>query len=237
MPARERPVDRGARLGRAALARVGQELREGRHDRSLSVDVVAAAIGISNAEVSRIERGLAPKVPFATLSRLAGVVGLDLVVRLYPGAAPLRDAAHVQLLADFRATLHRSLWWATEVPMPLPGDQRAWDATVSGLDWCYGVEAETSPRDAQASNRRLALKRRDGHVDGVLLVLRDTRNTRLFLRASADELQPAFPVHGPRALQLLRAGVNPSGSAVISMPRPATGRITVPTGARVIRPA
>lgn len=207
------------RLGRATLARIGQELRDARLDRSLSVDLVAAALNISNAEVSRIERALSPKVPFVTLSRMAAVVGLDLSTRLYPGGTPLRDAAQVALLSDFRATLHRSLRWATEVPLPITGDQRAWDATASGMKWCFGVEAETLPRDAQALVRRLQLKQRDGRLDGVLLVVRDSRRTREFLREAADELAGAFPVPGRRASELLGAGLEPGGSAVILVPR------------------
>lgn len=218
MPPRERPIDRGTRLGRAALARIGQEVRDARLDRSLSIKAVAAALDISNAEVSRVERALSPRVPFVTLSRMAAVVGLDLSARLYPGVTPLRDAAQVALLSDFRATLHRSLRWATEVPLPITGDQRAWDATVRGPDWCFGIEAETLPRDAQALVRRLQLKLRDGGLDGMVLVLRDTRRTRAFLREAADELAGGFPVPGRRALELLAAGLDPGGSAVILVP-------------------
>ena len=219
MPSRERPSDRGTRLGRATLARIGQELRDARLDRSLSVDSVATGLNISNAEVSRIERALAPKVPLVTLSRMAAMVGLDLSTRLYPGVTPLRDAAQIALLSSFRATLHRSLRWATEVPLPIAGDQRAWDATASGLNWRFGVEAETLPRDAQAVVRRLQLKQRDGGVDGVLLVVRDTRRTREFLHQAADELAGAFPSSGRRALELLAAGLQPEGSAVVLVAR------------------
>jgi transcriptional regulator with XRE-family HTH domain len=219
MSARERPFDRGTRLGRAALVRVGQELRDARVDRSLTVDTVALAVGVSNAEVSRIERALSPKVPHLTLYRLAAVVGLDLVSRLYAGPAPVRDAAQIKLLADFRAALHRSLGWATEVPLPAQGDQRAWDAVVSGGTWRYGVEGETLPRDAQGLLRRLNLKARDGQVDGVILALRDSRRSREFIRAAADELTPAFPIAGVRASELLRAGANPGGSALVLVPR------------------
>lgn len=212
-------MDRGMRLGRLALGRLGQEMRDARLDRSLSVDAVASALGLSNAEVSRIERGLSPRVPLVTLSRMAAVAGLDLSTRLYPGATPLRDSAHLSLLADFRSALHRSLRWATEVPLPIPGDQRAWDATVCGLRWCFGLEAETLPRDAQALHRRLQLKLRDGRVDGVLLVLRDTRRARDFMREAADELAVAFTIPGGRAAELLGAGLHPGVSAVILVPR------------------
>jgi len=125
MASRERPVDRGTRLGRQALERVGREIRSARRDRGLSIDAVASAIGISNAEQSRIERGLSPRAPLITLARSAAVVGLDLVTRAYAGPSPIRDGAHAELLADLRRGLHGSVEWAAEVPFPIPGDQRA----------------------------------------------------------------------------------------------------------------
>jgi transcriptional regulator with XRE-family HTH domain len=215
----ERLLDRGNRLGLAGLARLGQELRDARLDRGLTVDAVAAAANISNASVSRIERAKAPKVALVVLARLAAVVGLDLVVRTYPGSTPLRDAGHVVLLADLRARLHRSLRWATEVPLPTPGDRRAWDAMIIGSDWRLGVEAETRPRDAQALVLRLNLKHRDGGVDGVILALRDSRAGREFVREAADELAGAFPLAGVRALELLHAGIRPPTSSVVLVPR------------------
>lgn len=228
MPPIERPFDRGKRLGFAAVARVGTELRDARVDRGLTVDRVAFAAGISNASVSRIERGLSPRVPLTTLAMLAGIVGLDLVVRTYPGATPLRDAAHVALLAALRVHLHKSLRWATEVPLPVPGDLRAWDALIAGPEWRIGVEAETRPRDAQSLVRRINLKQRDGEVDSVLLILRDTRTTQEFLRDAFDELAGAFPVQGSRPLELLRAGVRPPGNATVLIPRSTGQRGPIP---------
>jgi transcriptional regulator with XRE-family HTH domain len=224
VPPLERLLDRGNRLGFAGLARLGQELREARLDRGLTVDAVGAAAGISNASVSRIERAKAPRVPFIVLAKVAAVIGLDLVVRTYPGGSPLRDAGHASLLADLRAWLHRSLRWATEVPLPGPGDQRAWDAMIIGSDWRLGVEAETRPRDAQALVRRVNLKQRDGAVDGVLLAVRDSRTTREFLREAVDELAATFPLPGTRALELLHAGVRPPNGAVVLLPRRSVSR-------------
>jgi hypothetical protein len=56
---------------------------------------------------------------------------------------------------------------------------------------------------------------RDGQVDGVLLVLPDTRHVRLFLAAAADVLMPTSPIPGRRALELLAAGIDPGGNSVI----------------------
>jgi transcriptional regulator with XRE-family HTH domain len=221
----QRLFDRGSEIGLTALARIGRELREARRDRGLSLAAVALTAGISVAELSGIERGQSPMVPYLTLARCGAVVGLDLSSRLYPGAEPLRDAGHAALLAAFRSCLHRSVRWATEVPLPIPGDLRAWDATVSGPDWMYGAEAETRPHDAQALNRRIRLKERDGRVDGVLLVLWDNKANRAFVQNAAVELGPTFPQSGHRAIELLRAGVDPGGNAIVFLRRPPERRV------------
>ncbi len=219
MGAQERLIDRGRRLGRDVLVRIGAELRAARIDRVLSIDAVALAIGVSNAHVSRIERALAPGVSLAVLVNFATIVGLDLAIKAYPGPGALRDAPQLGALDDFRAILHASIRWAVEVPLPIAGDLRAWDGMISGPGWRYGIEVESLPRDAQALVRRLNLKVRDGDVDGVILVLRDTRRVRTFRREAAGELATAFPIPGPVALRNLRAGRDPGGSAVVLLPQ------------------
>ena len=74
-----------------------------------------------------------------------------------------------------------------------------------GPGWRYGTEAEIHPTDTQALGRRIGMKQRYGQVDGVLLVL----------PATADALAPPFPVPGRRAIELLRAGMDPGGNSVI----------------------
>lgn len=198
-------------------SRLGGEARAARIDRGLTLREVGRAIGLSGAEVSRIERGILPSVSVLQLARLLAVVGLELSASAFPGAGPIRDAAHVALLARFRGRLHPSLRWATEVPLPRHGDQRAWDALVSGSDWRYGIEAETSPRDSQALARRLNAKVRDSDVDGAILVLPASRRSRAFLGAAGPTLTPGLPVDGRRALRLLAAGVDPGGGAIVSL--------------------
>jgi len=201
--------------GRALTATVLGELRNGRLDRGLGGADVARAVGISPAQFSRIERGLTASLSIEQASVLLAAVGLDLSVRAHPGGEPLRDAAHVALLGRFRACLHRSLRFMTEVAFPMAGDPRAWDAVVLGDDWRHGVEAETRPRDRQALERRLALKLRDGDVSSMSLLLLDSRHNRDFVRAHGTALADRFPIHGRRSLELLRAGVNPRGNSII----------------------
>jgi hypothetical protein len=127
-----------------------------------------------------MERGRVPNVSLLLLNRTAAVVGLDLSARLFPGGSPVRDAVHGGLLEELHGRCHSSLGWRTEVPLPTPGDQRAWDALIRGPDWREGVEAEMGPRDGQALARRLMLKQRDGSVAGVILLLPKTRRIRTF---------------------------------------------------------
>ena len=215
MATRRRPADVGTERGRLALANLMREEAGARRDRGLSLDEVGRAIGISGSMMSRTEAGRTSDVGLVRLSAMLSVVGLDLWARAYAGGSPLRDAGHVALLERFRSRLHPSLRWAIEVPLPIPGDPRAWDGMISGRGFRYGAEAETHPTDAQALARRLAAKERDGEVDGVLLVLPATHHVRGFLAAAGDILAPSFPVAGRRALELLGAGLDPGGSSII----------------------
>jgi transcriptional regulator with XRE-family HTH domain len=211
----ERLIDRANGRADKAIRSAGQEIRIARQDRNLSLDMVGSTIGLSASAASRIERGLTPEVSILRMTQLAEVVGLELSLRLFVGGSPIRDDAHAALLARCRDKMHPGLRWSIEVPLPHPGDDRAWDAMVSGPDWRYGVEAETAPRDVQALSRRLALKLRDGGVDAILLVLPRTRRVREFLAASRAMLSPAFPVAGTTALARLKDGLDPGGGSII----------------------
>ena len=219
MTTRCRALDRGTERGRRLRTAVGAEIRDARVNRDLTLRAVCDAVGVSASTGSRLERGLLDHVDVMLLARICSVVGLDLSIKTYPGGQPIRDAAQMALLRRFSKGLHPSLAWATEVPLPGVGDQRAWDGLVRGSGWSFGVEIETAPRDGQATLRRLALKVRDGRVDGVLLVLPDSRQARTFLHEIDVVAQSSFPVPGARALELLRVGADPGGSALVIVPR------------------
>ena len=102
MPAIERRNVRADQRATVALGEAGRELRRARIGRGLSQRVVAAASGVAQSEISRIERGKRPGATLRTIARLATAVGLEVSVRLYPGGEPIRDNAHIALLARFR---------------------------------------------------------------------------------------------------------------------------------------
>lgn len=215
MVAKQRAVDRGTARGRDLMRLIGLEIRLARTRLALSIAAVAREAGISVSELSRIERARAAWVSLMVLARLCAIVGLDLSARAYPGGPPIRDARHTRLLNKLRALLGTALRWAAEVPLAGAGEQRAWDALIRGGGWRYGVECELNPIDDQALIRRLALKERDGMVDGVILLLPDTRQTRAFRREFAEVRAAQFPIAAGVALTRLGAGVPPGGNAVI----------------------
>ncbi|HET9347069.1 MAG TPA: hypothetical protein VFO05_15355 [Candidatus Limnocylindrales bacterium] len=64
---------------------------------------------------------------------------------------------------------------------------------MTGRDgWRAGVEAETVVDDTQALDRKLALKKRDGLVDHVILLVADTPRNRRALAASGPP-PPIYP--------------------------------------------
>ena len=183
------------------------------HD--LSQAAVARGAGLAPSTLSRLERGVARSVPLEDLFRAAAAVGLVVRAQTYPGGEPLRDTPHVALLERFRMRLPVVAGWSTEVPFPNAGDLRAWDALIRVATVRIGVEAETRGRDSQALQRKLALKRRDGNVDHIILLMADTRHNRSFLHAAGDGFLRDFPVPGRTALARLERGEDPGGSSII----------------------
>lgn len=187
-------------------------------DRSLTQQQLGDVAGVSRTWVGRIERGLEDNIPLREYVLLFAAIGQRLSVRGYPVLDSLRDAASVKMLERFRGRLHPELGWGQEVPMPGEGDLRAWDGMVIGREpapWRLGVEAETRPRDLQALLRRTQLKKQDSGVDGLLLLLLRSRYNQDLVRAHEALLREAFPVPGARAMELLKAGRQPPGDALV----------------------
>jgi transcriptional regulator with XRE-family HTH domain len=207
VPAIERSIEAARQRAERFLREIGREIRAARVSRGLSQRTVARAARLTQSQASRIERAQYPGVTLDTLARLSTAVGLELSVRLCPGGEPVRDKAHIALLARFRRAVGELWRWAAEVPLPIPGDKRAWDRTLTGASVVLGVEGETRPTDLHELGRRLALKKRDGGVDRLILVLADTEWNRRLIRL--NDLQDAFPIRGQGCPEVARRGSRP----------------------------
>jgi transcriptional regulator with XRE-family HTH domain len=218
MGTRERPADRGRRRATDALRRLGQEHRLARVGAGLSLREVAAASTASHQQLLRFERGELERLSIAELGAWCSVVGLDLGLRAYPAGDPIRDRAQLQLLDRLRARLHPSLRMRTEVPLPIEGDLRAWDAEIVGrhpTPWRARVEAETRIDDGQALERRLGLKVRDDPTGHLILLVSDTRANRRALALIGVGLDHLTPGRTREMMAALSAGQDPGRGGIV----------------------
>ena len=162
-----------------------------------------------------MERGVLRELTFDQVSRAASAVGLRLGVRLFPDGDAVRDAPQRALLERFRGRLPLVAVWETEVPFPITGDRRAWDALVRLGGRRAGCEGETRLGDMQDLERRLRLKVRDGAVDVLILIVADTAWNRRILDAHREVLRALLPLDGRQVLASLRAGVLPDRNGLV----------------------
>jgi transcriptional regulator with XRE-family HTH domain len=181
MRAGERSWDRSNRRGQRLIQTLADEFLQQRLAVGVSQARVAGATRMSRSTYSRIEAAKRDGTSVLELSQIAGVLGLELAVRLYPAEDPLRDGAQADRLQRLLRHVDEPLSYRTEAPLPaLAGrfERRAWDAVIRGHGRRTAVEVEMRVRDAQALERRLTLKRRDDPTERFLLALADTRTNR-----------------------------------------------------------
>ena len=193
---------------------IGAEVLGARRMAGISQDKLGAAAGLSGSEVGRIERGEAPWLTVVQASRLLKAIGLDLSAKTYPGGPPIRDAGHLRLLAEFEARLPAALECIREWPIPNDRDKRAIDILVRGLPLRTGVEGETNLHDLQALERDINAKRRDGNLERLVLLVRDSKRNRDILRG-ADALRRSFPLDTRAVMAALGRGHDPGADGIV----------------------
>ena len=196
---------------------MGSEIREARLAAGLSQRDVARAAATSQSRVSRLERSVGQNASIAELSIVGSVLGLKLVVKLYPVLDRIRDEPQLRLLESLAAQLPAGTAWHSEVPMPVHGDLRAMDAVI-GLGRCtVAVEAWTRLGDVQAQVRSAVLKRRDLGADRLVVLLADTPHNRLAWETASPVVRPTLPLGTRAVMAALRAGRDPGGDGVVLM--------------------
>jgi transcriptional regulator with XRE-family HTH domain len=213
-----RALERARRLGDRFLRDAAATFRETRVSLGLSQAHVAGAAGISRTRYGRIEASRVTTFTILEFASVAAVLGLDPVVRLYPGGPPVRDSGHASKIREFVASARAPLIPRTEVPLPAHGDRaelRAWDLVLLSGQERTTAEFEMRLADVQALLRRIGLKRRDDPSEHFLLLVADTRTNRRVLaeyRQLFTEL-PRLPTS--RVLAGLRAGRHPGSGVVL----------------------
>jgi transcriptional regulator with XRE-family HTH domain len=213
MTSREGARERGRNRGAWLLQELRREWREQRLSAGLTQRAVGRAIGLSREAYGRVERGAVADVGLATAARISAALGTQLSVKAFPLGAPIRDAAHIELLTRFELELAPA--WRRRRESPIAGeDRRAWDLRLDG-PVSVGVEAETRPRDLQALQRRMNLKQRDSGVQRMILLVAGTRQNRARLRELLPVLRGDFPLGTREMLDALRRGIDPGANGIV----------------------
>ncbi|MCV0402622.1 MAG: helix-turn-helix domain-containing protein [Chloroflexi bacterium] len=215
MPIRTRRNDDARNRARRLAHDLGDELRAARHLAGVTQRRVAAAIGSSQAEVSRRERGRSPGIGLERLVLHGAALGLRVSVRLWPVGGALRDAAQARYIAAFVARIGRPWKVRLEAPIPTPGDLRAVDVLLSSADGRIAVEVITRLADLQAQLRAAEQKARDIGATRTVLIVAATHANRRAVAEARPALLAAFDLDARRVLADLAAGRIPPRDALV----------------------
>jgi len=215
MATSQRRLDRGIAQATRIQAATGAEIRLSRRGAGVSIRTAAASVGMSETMFGRIERGRLPNVTVRQLTIACAAVGLNFAGRSFLDGDPIRAAGHARLLERLHRALPEGAHWRTEVPLAGRGDPRAWDAQcrLGGLK--VAIEAEMRLSDLQALDRRIALKRRDGNLALVILLVADTVGNRRALATHRESLRASFPLDTRAVLGAARDGRAPTSSGIV----------------------
>src|SRR5687767_6695261 len=102
MSTRERRIQRGAWSVKRDLEEIGRDIRSARMAAGLTLREVGRRVGVSATTVLELERASRTGAPPELLGKVSAAVGLRVRIKAYPVGPPIRDAASVALIRDFR---------------------------------------------------------------------------------------------------------------------------------------
>lgn len=148
------------------------------------------------------------------IARQAAVLGLKLVVKLYPVGEPIRDAAQVKYINRLLDRIGKAWMVRLDVPIPLAGDLRAIDIVLTGA-CVIAIEVVTRLTDIQAVIRAAQLKQRDFGATRLIIVVASSTANRNAIAAARPSLAAAFDLDTQRVLASLATGRDPGRDAIV----------------------
>lgn len=215
MTTRTRPLYEATRLVRWLIGDMGRELRLARRAAGMRQADVARQISTSKSRICRVEHGQVTTLNLHDLARHAAAVGLKPYLKLFPLGRRFLDRPQLELLSRFRARIHASWSWATEVPMPIEGDLRSGDCVIA-VDGCaILVEAYTRFTDFQAQTASAARKRRDLGADRLILLVAATHANRRALGEATSVARGSFALSTKETMRALAEARDPGADAIV----------------------
>lgn len=204
------------RRRRRVREHAGAQVRELREESGISQEALAAAAGIDQGHLSRIERGLVQS-SIDVLVAIAVALGADLGVRLFPGAGPrIRDRLQAPIVEALVRELHPR--WRPMPELAVPKARGFIDLAIGLRDGMAGVacEVHTELRTIDTIQRRVVEKAAAlgelglvGPNVSPLLLIRSTAATRSIVRTYEATLAASFPAPIEATLEALRGSSAP----------------------------
>jgi len=233
----------GDREARALAATLGAAVRGGRRRCRLSQAALGRQVGLSQARVSAIERGLGVGVPLSTWVALGLSIGQPLAVgfsrALTPGVEP-SDAGHLDLQELAARLVAGHGWRATfELPTRPPDPRHSADLGVRDdagrrllVLECWnrfgdlGAAARSSSRKiAEAAGLAAAIGGERPYAVGLCWLIRPTAENRALLARYPSLLRSRFPGSSIGWARALELGTPPPLEPGISWLDPAKRRV------------
>jgi transcriptional regulator with XRE-family HTH domain len=201
----------GSSQRRAAeqTARIGAEIRLARSVVGLSTQQAAERAGVSWSTFLRVEIG-DPNTEVSTLCAMMEAVGLDLVLRAFPGRPPsLRDTGQLALAEGLCARAHPSLKPTVELAIGQHGE--AIDTAFFGPLEIVVAEIERLILDFQdqyrrADRKREALAAQHARPVRLLMVVEDTKRNRAAIERHLAFIRTVLPAGSREVFAALGTG-------------------------------
>jgi transcriptional regulator with XRE-family HTH domain len=218
---------------------LGSEARRGRRRRRLTQAALGALVGVSQAEISRLERGLGGGAPLETWVALGVALGRPLAVQLTRPLGEARDepadAGHLQIQeAILRLARQTGRSGTFEVPTRPDDPRRSTDVGIRDtrhrtriLVECWNTFGDLGAA-TRATHRKQAEAAATWPEDRVaaVWVVRDTATNRATLARYAAVVAAAFPGSSRRWLRALEVGdMDPPAEPAILWWDPGTDRL------------
>lgn len=211
-----------ARQLRELRGRIGRQITEARTDAGATVAALARCADVDPAHLWRIEAGTA-NASLETLVSIAGCLGSDLGVRMFPEAGP---RIHDRFQAPMLEALIRHLGteWQAEPEVPVPTARGVIDLALRRARDHLTIVCECH---SELRRLELVLRRAAEKTDAVraqaepsstvstLLLVRSTSATRAVVNAYASTVAAAFPARSTDAVEALTGAAAWPGSAIV----------------------
>ncbi|MGQ0607989.1 MAG: helix-turn-helix domain-containing protein [Chloroflexota bacterium] len=220
---------------------VGKDVRTARIAAGASKAHASRRAGVSRSTWERVEQG-SPHTTLATLCAVTDAVGLDLVIRAYPGRGPsLRDRGQATIAQYLATEAHAA--WKIGIEVTSGDFGQATDQVLYGPTEIAAVEIIRHMGDFQGQYRAASLKRdwlARQHRRPVRLVLavEDLRSNRMVLGPHVTLLGSVLPAGSRQVMQAIRSGtpLGSDGLLWIRRPRRLDRSGTMAPSAKVLSP-